>query len=110
MDRSLDSPGQLCRWGKPQEGTDVGSQEAISIQPGVLGATLSAQVTPKGGVKQKIPPLLVWPSGMGAVLQNRRSPVPLLVGARAWAMGSVPDWGRTRGNPINVSLPFSPAL
>lgn len=39
-----------------QEGTDVGSQEAICIQPGVLVTTLSAQVSSEGGVKQQIPP------------------------------------------------------
>ena len=58
-------------------------------------------------------PWLVWISGMGIILQTRRSMVPFPVRVRAWVSGLVPGWGGVRGNRsmflshIHVSFPLS---
>ena len=64
-------------------------------------------------------PRLVWLSWLGVIAQRERSPVQFPVGAHAWVVDLVPNWGHARGNqlmfllqihvspPLSLSLPFS---
>ena len=61
----------------------------------------------------KVPPWLVWLSGLSTSLQTKGSPVRFPVRAHAWVVGQVPSRGRLRGNHtlmllslVDISLPL----
>ena len=55
-------------------------------------------------------PQLVRLHWLGVILYIEKSPVGVLVRARAWVVGLVPNWGMCKRQLIDVSLPLSFSL